>query len=208
MNSTKERIIQESAVLFARNGCKTITMDDIASSLGMSKRTIYENFSDKKDLLSHCMQYFLMRGHEEVEKVLQSTDNVIEAMFQTAQCTSDLMRNVKHNLFQEILKYYPDVHASTVQIFKEKNIDISRRMMAKGQADGVFRTDLDPYHVSLLIQVISSHILHLDLFAPVNKELMATLFMYNFSRGMATEKGLKILDKFLPAYIENIKKLS
>ncbi len=73
---------------------------------------------------------------------------------------------------------------------------------------GVFREDLNPELVALLIQGLSEQIILHDSFAPHKKELMILLFTFNYARGIATEKGLKILDKYMDLYTENIKKLS
>ncbi len=208
MNNTKERIIQEAAVLFAKNGCKSITMDDIASAMGISKRTIYEIFSDKKELLTHCMHYFFQQSEDMIQSVLNKADNVIDAMFQSTQCDSELMRNTKQTLIPEIQKYFPEVHAAIVLAYQEKRLEISRKLLEKGQADGVFREDLNPELVALLIQGLSEQIILHDSFAPHKKELMILLFTFNYARGIATEKGLKILDKYMDLYTENIKKLS
>ncbi|MCL2097195.1 MAG: TetR/AcrR family transcriptional regulator [Bacteroidales bacterium] len=210
MNNTKERIIRESAVLFAKKGCKSITMDDIAGAMGISKRTIYENFSDKKDLLTQSLEYFFQLRENMINNALQSSHNIIEAMFQSTQCHSEFMREIKFDFFNETQKYFPDVYAATIQKFKQESFDSGVKMLKKGQKDGLFREDLDPELIIVLIQTIINMTLTQDIFAPYNydKALIIHSFMFNYVRGIATEKGLKILDQYLDMYIENTKKLS
>jgi hypothetical protein len=83
-------------------------------------------------------------------------------------------------------------------------------MLEKGQADGVFREDLDAKLIAVLMHGINHMILAQDSFVshPYDKHLLIANFNYNYSRGIATEKGLKILDQYLNTFIENTKKTS
>jgi AcrR family transcriptional regulator len=208
MNSTKERIIHASAKLFAKKGCKSITMDEIAGAMGISKRTIYENFSDKKDLLIQSMEYFFQQHQNLIDEVLLSSQNVIEALFQSTECHSDLLKEVKFDFFNEIRKYFPEVYSATIQKFKQKHFELGVKMLRKGQEDGVFRKDIDPELPTALMHTITYAILTQDLFAAYNydKSLVIHAFVFNYSRGIATEKGLKILNQFLEM-IETTKKI-
>jgi AcrR family transcriptional regulator len=208
INRTKERIIQVSAAMFAKKGCKSITMDDIANAMGISKRTIYENFSDKKDLLTQSMEYFFQYRKDMINNVLQSSQNVIEALFQSTQSHSNFMKDIKFDFFEEIQKYFPEVHALTIQKFRDENIEFSVKMLKKGQADGVFRKEVDMELTATLLQVVNNMILTQEMFATYNynKFLLSANFNYHFVRGIATEKGLKILDQYLDLFIENTKK--
>ena len=210
MNSTKERIIQASVALFAKKGCKSITMDDIASAMGISKRTIYENFSDKKDLLTQSVEYLFQCRKDVMNSVLQSSQNVIEALFQSTQSHSNFMKDIKYDFFDEIQKYFPEVHALTVQKFRDEHVEFFVKMLKKGQADGVFREDVNVELTAALLHVINDVIFTQEMFAAYNfnKFLLSANFNYHYVRGIATEKGLKILDQYLDLFIENTKKLT
>jgi AcrR family transcriptional regulator len=210
MNSTKERIIQASATLFAQKGCKSVTMDDIADAMGISKRTIYENFSDKKDLLVHSMEYFFQHRKDVIENILRSSQNIIEAMFESTQRHSELMRQVKFDFINEIRKYFPEIYSSIIQKFKKDHFETGVKMLKKGQEDGVFRKDIDPKLMAILILEINNMMMFQDIFTVYNynKPVLISTFMATMLRGMATEKGVKILDQYLPMFIENTKKLS
>ena len=210
MNSTKERIIQVSASLFAKKGCKSVTMDDIAGAMGMSKRTIYENFSDKKKLLTQSIEYFFNYRKDMINSALHSSQNIIEALFQSMQSHSNFMKDIKFDFFEEIKKYFPEVYTLTIQKFRNENIEFSVKMLKKGQADGVFREDIDIELTAVLMHVINNMILSQELFASYNynKLLLSANFNFHYVRGIATEKGLKILYQYLDLFIENTKKLT
>ncbi|MDR3184631.1 MAG: TetR/AcrR family transcriptional regulator [Prevotellaceae bacterium] len=197
MNTIKERIIQEAAGLFATRGCKVITMDEIATSMGISKRTIYENFSDKRELLLQCVEYFFRQAQNSVDTILKSSDNVIDTIFKTMTCRSDFIRQAKDNFFHEIQKYFPDVYKSTVITYKERNLENTEKLLKKGQEDKVIKKDIDIKLTATLLQEIGTLMVGSDMFTKYgyDKHTLMSTFMYTFTRGLCTEKGLKILDE-------------
>jgi AcrR family transcriptional regulator len=197
MNNIKERIIQEAAMLFAKQGCKVITMDDIATFMGISKRTIYENFSDKRDLLLQCVAYFFQRAQNSVNMILKSSENIIDTIFKTMKCESDIIGQAKHNFFNEIQRYFPDVYKSTVSIYRKQNLESMEKLLKKGQEDKVIRKDIDIKVTTVLLQEIGALILDSDTFIKYGyeKRTLMPAFMYLFTRGICTEKGLTILDE-------------
>ncbi|MDR3180812.1 MAG: TetR/AcrR family transcriptional regulator [Prevotellaceae bacterium] len=197
MNNIKERIIQEAAMLFAKQGCKAITMDEIASSMGISKRTIYENFSDKRALLLQCVEYFFQRMQDKTNVVLKSSDNIIDTIFKTMQCESHIMGEAKFNFLREIQKYFPDVYKSTVTTYKKANFENTEKLLKKGQEDKVFRKDIDIKITTVLLQEMQLFLIDSDTFSKYGyeKHVLMPIFMYTFTRGICTEKGLKILDE-------------
>jgi AcrR family transcriptional regulator len=197
MNNIKERIIQEAAMLFAKQGCKVITMDEIATSMGISKRTIYENFSDKRDLLFQCVEYFFERAQSNVNMILKSSGNVIDTVFKSMKCESDFLGQAKHNFFNEIQKYFPEVYQSTVTIYKKQNFENTEKLLKKGQDDKVIKKDLDIEIITALLQELGTHIISGDAFIKYgyDKHSIMHVFILTFIRGICTEKGLKILDE-------------
>jgi AcrR family transcriptional regulator len=191
-------------MLFAKQGCKVITMNDIATSMGISKRTIYENFSDKRDLLFQCMEYFCQKGDGGVQKVLKSSENVIDTVFQMMKCNIEFAGQAKYNFFNEMQKYFPEIYASTIKKYKEYNLKNLEKMIKKGQDDDVFRDDIDVRIITSIIHEIAMLIIN-DAFENYgyDKRVIMPEFMYNFTRGICTKKGLGVLDKI----IENTKNL-
>ncbi|MDR3236463.1 MAG: TetR/AcrR family transcriptional regulator [Prevotellaceae bacterium] len=196
--TTKDRIIQDAVTLFATQGCKVVTMDDIATTIGVSKRTIYENFTDKEDLLRQCVKYFFGRGQEYVDLVLNSSDNVIDTILKTIQCRSTFFdTHVKDNFFNELHKYFPDVYESIVMSFRKQHLDSMQKLLKKGQSDGVFDKNIDTQVISVLIHEISYSFFRNNIFTTYGLEKQAAipLFMYIMTRGICTKKGLDILDE-------------
>ncbi len=204
METTKERIIAHSAELFAKKGCKTITMDDIATSMGISKRTIYENFTDKKELLAACLNYFFEREDLDIKAILQSSENIIAAIFKQMDNASKVFAHLKFDFFNEIQKYFPEVYNNTVKVFKQQHLDSTEKMLQKGQRDGVVRKELNPKLMAVVIQEISNLVFSGDVFSAhgfEKKEVMPA-FMGCLTRGMCTEKGVQIMEEYKDRFKE------
>jgi len=205
MDATKSRLIVHAATLFANNGCKAITMDDISNSMGISKRTIYENFKDKEALLGACLQYFFEQGRMDIKQILQSSDNIISAIFKLLENTSKIFFQLKFNFFNEVQKYYPDTHNNTIKVFKRQHLDNTEKLLHKGIADGIVRKDINPSILSVLMNEVFVMVVQRDIYADYGfskKEAMQTC-MSCITRGMLTEKGLQILDEHIEEYKKN-----
>jgi AcrR family transcriptional regulator len=204
MDATKDRLIVHAATLFVKNGCKVVTMDDIANSMGISKRTIYEIFTDKKELLEACLHYFFQRHELGVKKILQSSDNIIDAIFNQLDNTSKVFSQLKFNFFTEIQKYYPETYNNII-VYKQQYIDNARKLLQKGKQEGIVRKEVNPAIMAVLMSEIHSLVLNNDIFADFgfNKIEAMHACMSCITRGMLTEKGMQILDE----HIEEYKKL-
>jgi len=203
MEDTKNRIVEHAMKLFIQKGCKTLTMDEVATTLGVSKRTIYENFSNKNELIEACLEHFFEKHEQAIKVVLKSSDNIIDAMFKQMHTESIMMRKVKYNFFTEIRKYYPEVYRNVIKIYEERHMSDSREMMTKGQKDGVIREDLNVEMISAIMHELTTTMLNGDMFANYDfdqQEMMGTL-MHALMRGICSEKGIVIFDK----YVEEIK---
>ncbi|MDR0796007.1 MAG: TetR/AcrR family transcriptional regulator [Tannerella sp.] len=199
IKTTKDRLIVCAATLFAEDGCKAITMDDIASSAGMSKRTIYEHFTDKANLLEACLHYFLSQHELDIRNVLQSSENIIAAIFKMLENTSKLFFQLRFNFLHEVQKYYPEIYFNTVKVYKQQFLDHTEKMLQKGIHDGIIREDINPAILTILISEVSILILHKDVFADYgyDKKIAMHTFMGCITQGILTEKGILQLNEHL-----------
>lgn len=126
----KERIVKEAGKLFLENGIKNVSMDYLASSIGLSKRTIYENFRDKEEILNT----FILQAKEEREKklsqIIDKSDNIAEIFIRIIEFHRNKpLNNVK--FFEDIYKYYPDIYEQ-VRKENEKCINQAKKFLLKG----------------------------------------------------------------------------
>lgn len=191
----KERILKKADILFSTHGIKSITMDEIASSLGISKRTLYEVVKDKEDLLVACIERSQNEMHEYFDKVLEKTSNVLEVIILCYKATIKKYHKV-NTLFFEDIKKYPKAHERFLNGQREdsqKSIDFFMR----GVDQGLFRSDVNFEIVHLLLKEQMNVLLD----AKVNKKYSMTLIyesiIFTFLRGVSTPKGYSELDKFI-----------
>ena len=101
----RERIILAAVELFTTNGIKSITMDEIAASLGISKRTLYEVFPDKETLLEECILKSQKDGDIFVKGVIETSSNVLEVLLRCYQWSIERFHATNKKFFEDIKKY-------------------------------------------------------------------------------------------------------
>lgn len=194
---TKEKIIQLSSDLFLKNGVKTVTLERIAKELHTSKRTIYQHFADKTELLSACLASYYINVREENQKEIASAKNAIEAMglinFHI------IKRAISYNpsFFQDIENYYPGLLKDT---YKENGSFAHNNLvfLAKwGIEDGIFLKEMDIEVTTKTVLALLELIKDADRFPAIefSKQRLTFGIMLPYLRGLCTEKGIKMLEE-------------
>ena len=200
----KDRIIQQAGVLFVKHGIKRISMDEIASKLGISKRTIYQNFLDKEDLLLHYIRHLELMKEEYIKDISKNEHTVVHVFLHFIEMRKEFdLMNVM--FIDDIEKYYPKANQELIDQ-QNRGIFHLKQFLEEGMAQGVIRKDLNIEVVSFLLQ--DSHRTYINATRLKNKtfsdwELFFTS-MINFIRGISTEDGIKIIDTFLTKYYSDI----
>jgi len=192
---TRELIIETATKLFLENGVKSITLDRIVKELRTSKRTIYQHFEDKTDLLKACLQVYNFKVKAENEEIIRSADNVIEAMGHLHQKIVRRAHLVNPNFFNDILHYYPGLlhesYKETGNFAHQELIDLAKW----GMEDGIFHKDLDVEVVGKTVLTMLKMLKDNKLF-PVtefSKERLTFGILVPYLRGLCTSKGMKLL---------------
>ena len=200
----KDRIILQAGELFMKHGIKRISMDEIASRLGISKRTIYQNFKDKEDLLLHYIRHLETMKTEYVKDVSKDEQTVVHVFLRIIEMRKefDFLNMV---FLDDIKKYYPKANQELIDQQNRGVVNI-KQFLEEGMAQGVIRKDLNIEVVSFLLQ--DSNRTFIDATRLTNKsftdwELFFTT-MINFIRGISTANGIEIVDTFLTKYYSDI----
>ena len=106
----KDKILQKAADMFLSLGFKSVTMDDIASELGMSKKTIYSHFSTKRKLVEASTFYVLDRVNETICSILDANYDPIEETFTIKSMVNNLLKNERSSPSYQLQKYYPKTY--------------------------------------------------------------------------------------------------
>jgi AcrR family transcriptional regulator len=187
----KNRILEIAVDQFSRYGIRTVTMEDIARLAGISKKTIYQEFKDKKELVNASFSSLLEADRERLQGILNTNDGVIEHLVLASQVIRDRISNLNPMAVLEVQKYFPE----TWKIFECYREDVILpdliHVLEKGKQLGYFRPEINS--VLMATMRVSQITLALD---PANspKEGVSLLEMQisvmdHFLHGIFTEKG-------------------
>ena len=193
----KESILKKSGEIFLKFGFKSVTMDDIANELGISKKTIYKYFKNKVELVDQATEYIHNLMHTEVLKIYDMGYNAIEENFEANKVFKGFMQNSDDSPVYQLKKYYPETYKKIMTqefcLFK----DCLSNNVEKGIRDGLFRANINveqivKFYFSLIMSVHDS-----DLYTysknTINK-LELNVLEYH-TRAIATKKGITELEK-------------
>lgn len=201
----KERILQEAFKLFGLYGIKGVTMDDIARHLGMSKRTIYENFRDKNQLIEESLAEQLKKSIHEFDLLLDNSENILEGILMHMNKQRESENRCRLRMSLDIQRYYPTIYKKHLETIGNLNNIRLQEVIIKGIEQKVFREDIDPKIVAFLFSEQAGCVfaeqqeklmLNNTLLQELNIfEVFESLFI-NFLRGISTLKGIEIIEKF------------
>ena len=191
----KERIIENASTLFFQKGVKSMTMSDIANELGISKRTLYEVFRDKEDLLESCICSHIAKADEAILKLAERSDDIIDTMMRMYARHLNEIRSVNRLVMNDLKKY----HFNLYNILEEKqkeNALFLLPFLEKGVKQGLIRSDIN---FEILLWLVKSQFkaLMYDDYLPTEKYSMnefIQVIILNFIRGIATQSGNEKLD--------------
>lgn len=201
----KERIIKYACQRFMMVGIRNVTMDSIALELSVSKRTIYEYFSNKDTLVIESMRYLITENNKELVKIIENTENVIEAIFLITQRQQQWRKEFPMVFREDIKKYFPMVQSSFYSCKNNlKQFSASFTLLEKGIRDGVFRKDLMIELVDNFIHEIIS-VVHtserIRLLNPEDNDILNNIFL-PYIRGICTAKGWEQMNSFFRGNLE------
>ena len=195
---TKVRIIKSAEELFLRYGIKSITMDDIAKHLGMSKKTIYRFFNDKDEVVHSLIQDKIKKDERLLGCMADESKNVVDEVFHIMKHMSAVFGSINPNVFYDLQKYHPKSWKLFMD-FKEKFIStMVERSLENGKKQKLIRVDLNSKILARLrIQEIemgfNPTVFPPDKFKLVDVQLALT---EHFLYGVCTLKGHKLINKY------------
>ena len=137
----REKVIQKATFLFSRDGIKNVSMDELASSLRISKRTIYQNFDNKEDILRNCILEEYKNLQQRFTKIISEADNTVIAFLQIINEYKS--NNLPNGIFMsDVNIYYPDIYQS-IKAQKEKYKNYMKELMCNGIKEKYFRQDIN-----------------------------------------------------------------
>lgn len=193
----KQRIIEKAGDLFFQVGIKNVSMDELASALGISKRTIYENFKDKEDILLSLILKLRDERDAVFQTFLKKDYNVMEVFIKVIELQKT-MPVCDVRFYQDIYKYYPKI-TRFMQENVERNNVFLRGFLQKGIDQGYIREDLNVNVAAFLVEESTNVYIRASYLEkpPFSFSDLFYTMMINFVRGISTGKGIEIIDHYL-----------
>ncbi len=194
----KERIIQEASSLFFKHGIRSITMSDIANHMGISKRTLYEVFKDKEELLEESINAHIRCADKEMEKITSGSENVIDTMLRIYAKHLNDVHSINKSLVYDLKKYHPRLYEK-IRDKQGDEVNIFIPLFSRGVEQGLIREDID---IEICLWLIKSQFQSLmeGSHLPTEKFSMnqfVRAIILNFTRGVATPKGNELIDELV-----------
>lgn len=193
-----ERIIQGGEDLFLTAGIKSVTMDDIAKHLGISKKTIYHFFKDKNELVVALTKKKLQEDEDQMAAIMSASGDVIEEMINMMKCSEEIFSKINPIVIHDMQKYHPDAWKEFQNFKADVLIRTLEELLNKGIKQGYIRPDIDVkimarMRVTQVEMGFNTTLFPLSEFSPWKVQYQ---FLEHFNYGICTLKGYKLLDKY------------
>ena len=192
----KEQILEKATEMFLTLGFKSVTMDDIANELGISKKTIYQHFATKPDLVKHATTRLFEEISCGIDLIYSQNKNPIEELFEIKQFVLHHLKNESSSPFYQLQKYYPKIHAGLkIKQFEKMGTCVTENLR-KGIELQLYRAEIDIHAVSRFYFAGMTSIKDHELF-PQNEFNLIDLqnqYLEYHLRGICTSKGIEILE--------------
>lgn len=198
--TTKEQIVEGALSLFKRMGIRGVTMDMLAVHLGMSKRTIYENFENKDQIVEACVQLQNKNRQALADQITSASTHYLETYILFMWAHINQLRTINPIFIFDLKRLYPKTICKEANEFDNLIQDKMLKFIELGKNDGIFRQEVNSRIVSNIVLEIFKLLYKTDNETPFLANLPFTeVFEHisiTFIRGLATTKGIEMIDYY------------
>ena len=189
------RIVKQANSMFHAHGIKEVKMDDIAASLGISKRTLYELFENKEELLFEGIRLGHAESVEKAKSIIRQSNGTLEVLLSLYFFYINQVKTINKNYFRE-LKKYPKVVEESRKGSRKDEYKV-RAWLESGVKEGIFREDTNFEILLYIIKENVEFITTTTLFDDYTIEQMGNTFILAYLRGISTPKGLETIETYI-----------
>lgn len=193
--SLKTRILEAASDAFSQKGIKSVRMDDIAQSLNISKRTLYEIYENKEVLLYECLKTSKARAQEEMTFIAAQQNNVMDIILDIYRSKMSQLQKINPQFYSDLEKY------PQLQSFLEEQHDKDRTklkdFLRRGIEEGYFKGDINVDIIANVFDAINEYMKNHKLYTEFPLEQLFNNMLFVTIRGICTQKGVAVIDTFL-----------
>jgi AcrR family transcriptional regulator len=195
----RDRILEKANDLFMRYGIRSITMDEIAAQLGISKKTIYQFFTDKDAMVEAVVNELINRNEEDCRSFSLTAENAVHEIFIAMDFTQEMLKAMNPQIMYDLEKHHPAAYKRLKQYKYQFLFSTIKENLERGAREDIYRTDLN-------IDLTTRHRIE-SAFMPFNQEAfpqnkypmnqtcqeLAILFLHS----ICNLRGKKLIEKYL-----------
>lgn len=194
---TKHEILEQTFNLTMKYGVKSVSMDDIARNIGISKKTIYRHFKNKKDLIHEMVHATIAKDQADINFIISQSKDAVDQMVSIARHILMFLRDMSPSLVYDMQKYYIKEWSYIEKHHEEFIYGVIKQNIERGIKEGYYLPFLNPDVIAKLYGGMSHLITDEEVF-PLKDYSKSTLYenlVTYHMRGIVTSKGLKYLTK-------------
>jgi AcrR family transcriptional regulator len=201
----KERIKQKADELFRRYGIKSVTMDEIASQLGVSKKTIYQFFEDKNQLVDAVIAELIEYNKTDCNHSRSRAENAVEEVFLGMEALQSMLDNMNPTILYDIERGHPETFKKFLEYKYNFLFDLMKKNVERGIQEGLYRPEINAEVISKVRLETIVLAFNEEIFPKKKYSLLYIQqeMMVYFLFAMATPKGYKLITKYQKERSEN-----
>lgn len=203
------KILSASAELFSQYGFKTITMDDIARRAGISKKTLYQHFANKQEVVNDSVIWYKNQMTELCNSTLNDAENAIEAMVRMMAYFDSMNKRINPMALFEMQRFFPDAYKIFRELLASKDVTMMKENILWGMKEGLYREDINAELLARYRLETSLLVLQPNLLVSDRNDLMSVALEIgeHFLYGIMTVKGEKLYHKYKEKYLKQASQI-
>ncbi len=199
MEEKKREVLAQALVTYMKYGIKSLTMDEMARQLGISKKTLYLYAKDKNDLVEQCLLFAHEADCTEIEEIYARNQDAIVEILEVSRFIVARLRSVHPSIFFDLAKYHP----GALKLMHDHKYDVVCGSVVdnlnRGIDQGLYRPKMNVQVIARMYMAMIDHVMAGDLFngTKYRADEVYTEFFHYHIRGIATTKGLKYLNDLI-----------
>ncbi len=202
MLEQKDRILHKSLELFSKYGFRAITMDEICTQLGISKKTLYQFYSDKDSLIDECMEMDMDNSKSDCVIATEMSENAVDEIFITLEFITQEFKDLNPIVMHDLKKFYPVTYDKLQNHINNFYYTIIHNNLQKGISEGLYRKNLEidiltKFRLSTILLGFDQNIYPSEKYSLIKvTEILLEHFLY----GIVTEEGFKLINEYKKRY--------
>ncbi len=198
----QQKILSVSVDMFRQYGFKTITMDDIARRAGVSKKTLYQHYVNKQEVVQAAINWYQHRISDECHHALSTSENAIEAMVRLNEVLNQTFKQVNPLAMLELQRFFPEAHEMFRKTLFERDMIAMRDNIIRGVEEGNYREDLNAellaiYRMECCLIMMQPNLMMNERY---NTQIVSQEIFEHFLYGIMSAKGEKLFKKYKEKY--------